>query len=182
MRSRARRNRGSKLRVPSSYSPYRDTVCCRCAIQIRRFGKSYGLFLTTQGPAGCSFKYDPLKITIWQYLHYAGAPHIKGSPTSRFLQHHPSTFAASSPTSTPLRAVKFANAPCFYAMNGCATTLRAYHLRTRRPRSALQGRMAPTKAVSAHSASLNFQSVRPSRHNLRGIFADVDAIARRKVR
>jgi len=26
VRSRARRNRGSKLRVPSSYSPYRDTV------------------------------------------------------------------------------------------------------------------------------------------------------------
>jgi len=25
-------------------------VCCPCAIQIRRFGQSYGLFLTTQGP------------------------------------------------------------------------------------------------------------------------------------
>jgi len=24
-------------------------VCCPCAIQIRRFGQSYGLFLTTQG-------------------------------------------------------------------------------------------------------------------------------------
>jgi hypothetical protein len=44
------------------------------------------------------------------------------------------------------------------------------------------GRLAPTKAVSAHSASLHFQAVRPSRHNLRGIFADIDAIARLKVR
>ena len=25
-------------------------MCCPCAIQIRRFGQSYGLFLTTQGP------------------------------------------------------------------------------------------------------------------------------------
>ena len=33
-------------------------------------------------------------------------------------------FAASSPTSTPLRAVKFGDAPCYYAVNGCATMLR----------------------------------------------------------
>ena len=36
--------------------------------------------------------------------------------------------------------------------------------------------------MSAHSTSLNFQSVRPSIHNLRGIFADADATVRRKVR
>jgi len=88
-----------------------------------------------------------------------------------------SFFAASSPTSTPLRAVKFGDAPCYQAVNGCAATLRTCHVRTRRHTSALQGRLAPTKAVWAHSASLHFQAVRPSRHNLRGIFADVDVIA-----
>jgi hypothetical protein len=37
--------------------------------------------------------------------------------------------------------------------------------------------------VSAHSQSLNFLSCQTPRvHNLRGIFADADAIARRKVR
>jgi hypothetical protein len=40
--------------------------------------------------------------------------------------------------------------------------LRSYHVRTRRHSSASQGRLAPTKAVSAHSASLHVQSVRPS--------------------
>ena len=60
--------------------------------------------------------------------------------------------------------------------------LRACDSRTRRHRIAVQGHLAPTKAVSAHSASLHFQAVSPSRHNLCGIFADVDAIARRKVR
>jgi len=70
-------------------------------------------------------------------------------------------FAASSPTPTPLRAVKFGDAPCRFAAIVCTTTLRAYNLRARRPRSALQGRLAPTQAVSAHSESLNFQSVIP---------------------
>jgi len=40
------------------------------------------------------------------------------------------------------------------AVNGCATTLWTYHVRTRRHRSALQGRPVPSKAMSAHSASL----------------------------
>jgi len=38
------------------------------------------------------------------------------------------------------------------------------------------------RVASVHSASLHFQAVRPSRHNHCGIFADVDAVARRKVR
>jgi len=31
-------------------------VCCPFAIQIRRFGQSYGLFLTTQGPKSRSME------------------------------------------------------------------------------------------------------------------------------
>jgi len=60
-------------------------------------------------------------------------------------------------------------------------TFRAFNLRTRRPRNAVQGRLAPTKVISAHFASLNFLC-QPSRHNLHGIFADADTVARRKVR
>jgi hypothetical protein len=42
----------------------------------------------------------------------------------------------------------------------------------------MQERVAPTLVVLAHSASLNFKSVmNPRIHNLRGIFADADAIA-----
>jgi hypothetical protein len=44
--------------------------------------------------------------------------------------------AASSPTPTPVRAVKFNEAPYDYAVNVCAMTLRAFLLRTRCPRSA----------------------------------------------
>jgi hypothetical protein len=47
-------------------------------------------------------------------------------------------FAASSPTPTPSRAVKFGDA----AASDCATMLRAYHVQTRCPRSALPGRLA----------------------------------------
>jgi len=63
--------------------------------------------------------------------------------------------------------------------------LRGYDLRTRRPRNAVQGRLALTQVVSAHPAHLNFQCVMlitPRMQNLRGIFADADVIARRKVR
>ena len=74
--------------------------------------------------------------------------------------------AAASPTSTPVRAVKPCDAPCSEAMNGCATTLRTYYVQTRRHRSAWHGRPASTEAVSAHSESLHFQSVRPSSRHI----------------
>ena len=67
-------------------------------------------------------------------------------------------FTASSPTPTPSHAVKFGDAPLCKVVIGRAMTSRAFHLRTRCPRSAVQGRLAPTKAVSAHSQSLNFQT------------------------
>jgi len=35
------------------------------------------------------------------------------------------------------------DAPCYYAVIGRVMTLRATNLRTRRPRSAVQGRLAP---------------------------------------
>ena len=58
-------------------------------------------------------------------------------------------------------------------------TLRAFHLRTRCPRSALQGRLAGS--ICLMTASLHFHSGRkPSEyrvHNPRGIFAAADAIA-----
>jgi len=43
-----------------------------------------------------------------------------------------------------MRAVKFGDAPWYYVVNGCAMTLRAYDLRTRRSRNAVEGRLAPT--------------------------------------
>ena len=63
-------------------------------------------------------------------------------------------------------------------------TLQVFDLRTRRPRNAVPGRLAPSWAVSAHSKSLNFQPIFLSArgHNLHGIFADADAISRRKAR
>jgi len=53
-------------------------------------------------------------------------------------------FAASSPTPTPSRAVKFVDAPYDWAVIVRSTTLRAFQLRTRFPISAVQGRLAPT--------------------------------------
>jgi hypothetical protein len=52
-------------------------------------------------------------------------------------------FAASLLTPTPFHAVKFGDAPCYYAVIGRVMTLRATNLRTRRPNSAVQGRLAP---------------------------------------
>jgi hypothetical protein len=54
------------------------------------------------------------------------------------------TFTASSPMPAPLRAVKFCDAPCYQAAIVCAMTFRVFYLRAHRPRSALQGRLAPT--------------------------------------
>jgi hypothetical protein len=51
-------------------------------------------------------------------------------------------------------------------------------LRTRCPRSTVQGRLAPTWVVSAHSQYLNFlpcHNPQPE-YNLRGIFANADAV------
>jgi len=76
-------------------------------------------------------------------------------------------FTASSPTSTRVRTVKFGDAPSYEAVNGRATTLRTYHVRTRRHRSALQGRLAPTMAVMAHSANCEQWSSAKA-HHLRG--------------
>ena len=59
--------------------------------------------------------------------------------------HDPSIFAAASPTPTPLRAVKFGDAPCYKVINGCEMMLRTYHVRMRRHRCALPGRLAPTR-------------------------------------
>jgi len=51
---------------------------------------------------------------------------------------------ASSPTPTPLRAVKFGDAPLCQEVNVSAMTLPDFGLRTRCPRSAVQGCLAPT--------------------------------------
>jgi len=72
--------------------------------------------------------------------------------------------AASSPKSTPLLAVKFVDAPCYQSLNVCATTLRTSHVRTRRCRSASQGR--PAKIVPAGSDRLEVQRRRMPRHGL----------------
>jgi hypothetical protein len=78
-------------------------------------------------------------------------------PLSENPQTENTIFAASLLPSTPLRAVKFGDAPLYDAVNARAMTLLVFDLRTRRPRNAVPGRLAPSYAVSAHSASLNFQ-------------------------
>jgi hypothetical protein len=52
-------------------------------------------------------------------------------------------FAASLLMPTPFHAVMFGDAPCYYAVIDRVMTLRATNLRTRRPRSAVQGQLAP---------------------------------------
>jgi hypothetical protein len=66
-------------------------------------------------------------------------------------------FAASLLMPTPFHAVKFGDAPCCYAMIGRVMTLRATNLRTRRPRSAVQGGLAPAAGGAAQVLYLNFK-------------------------
>ena len=73
----------------------------------------------------------------------------------------------SSPTPTPSRAVKFGDAPSYQAASDCAMMLRAYHVRMRCPRSAVQGRLAAAYvSVSElpHRQKTPRQSTQSSRH------------------
>ena len=86
-------------------------------------------------------------------------------------------FAASSPTPTPLRAVKFGDASLYQASIHRAMTLRAFHLRTRCPRSACKAAWLAAYA-SVSTLSLCQKTITTHRvHNLRGIFAAADAFA-----
>jgi hypothetical protein len=64
-------------------------------------------------------------------------------PQSENPQTENTIFAASLLPSTPLRAVKFGDAPLYGAVNARAMTLRVFHLRMRSPINAVQGRLAP---------------------------------------
>ena len=79
-------------------------------------------------------------------------------------------FATSSPTPTPLRAVKFGDASLYQASIHRAMTLRAFHLRTRCPRSACKAAwLAAYASVSTLSLLSenhhNTQNTQSSRHN-----------------
>jgi len=99
-----------------------------------------GLLLnaTTQVP-----KIGPDRTSCVQmYGHSWSGDLDRAGPTSpQTDRRNPGTpapvFAASSPTPTPSRAVKFGTRRL-----DCVTMLRAYHVRTRCPRSAVQGRLA----------------------------------------
>jgi len=73
-------------------------------------------------------------------------------------------FTASSPTPTPSHAVKFGDAPLCKVVVDRAMTLRAFHLRTRSHRSAVQGRLAPTKVVSDAGVSDGGVALIEARH------------------
>jgi len=68
------------------------------------------------------------------------------------------SFAAIFADADAIAAAHIGDAPFSQAVNACAMTLRA-DLRTRRPRRAVQWCLAPTKAVTAHSAPLNSQGL-----------------------
>jgi hypothetical protein len=100
-------------------------------------------------------------------------------PTDRPGRKHPGrpVFAASSPTPTPLRAIKFGDASLYQASIHRAMTLRAFHLRTRCPRSACKAAWLAAYA-SVSTLSLCQKTITTHRvHNLRGIFAAADAFA-----
>jgi hypothetical protein len=79
-------------------------------------------------------------------------------------------FAASLQTPTPFHAVKFGDAPRYYAVIGRVTTLQATDMRSRRPRSAVQGRLAPAAGgvaqVKCFRATPLFAVRRRRRHRL----------------
>ena len=90
-------------------------VCCPCAIQIRRFGQSYGLFLTTQGPRESRRSHrglSPLFLSFGRFIQPVsvdlalGAAHLLFTSALKGQAHYALVFAqipyAEFPQNRPL--------------------------------------------------------------------------------
>ena len=82
-------------------------VCCPCAIQIRRFGQPYGLFLTTQGPESRSGQ-PHLRFKRTDQRNGLSELHVRGASRGKWL----CAFYKLSSSYTRLPECTHAPVPC----------------------------------------------------------------------